>query len=72
MKNGTVLYHYSLLKIQEMEKMLYSCLDLQPKHLEEIALACALPVGECLDLLTELELRGYVTAEGGQYYGIKL
>lgn len=58
--------------LAKKEKMLYSCLDLQPKHLEEIALACALPVGECLDLLTELELRGYVTAEGGQYYGIKL
>ncbi|HJC48260.1 MAG TPA: DNA-processing protein DprA [Candidatus Lachnoclostridium pullistercoris] len=58
--------------LAKKEKMVYSCLDLQPKFLDEIAGRCGLPVGECMGILLELEWKGYVVRTANQYYGKKL
>ena len=54
------------------EKMVYSCLDLQPKNLEEIISLSGLSVSDCLSTLLELELKGCVVQTSHQYYGKKL
>lgn len=58
--------------LAKKEKMVYSCLDLQPKGLEEIVNDSGLSVSECIGVLLELELRGYVTETSHQYYGKRL
>ena len=55
--------------LAKKEKMVYSCLDLQPKFLDEIAGQSGLPVGECMGILLELEWKGYVVRTANQYYG---
>ncbi len=54
------------------EKMVYSCLDLQPKNLEEIISLSGLSVSDCMSVLLELELKGWVVQTSHQYYGKKL
>lgn len=53
-------------------KMLYSCLDLQPKHLEQLALESGCSVNECMSILLDLELRGFIIETANQYYMKKL
>lgn len=53
-------------------KMVYSCLDLQPKFIDRIAEESGLSLGECLTLLLELELGGYIVQTAGHYYAKKL
>lgn len=55
--------------LAKKEKMVYSCLDLSPKHLDEIASACGLETGECMGILLNLELAGYVIQTANHYYG---
>ena len=54
------------------EKMVYSCLDLKPKNLEEIIALSGLSVSDCMSALLELELKGWVVQTTHQYYGKKL
>jgi len=54
------------------EKMVYSCLDLQPKFIDRIVEESGLSLGECLTLLLELELGGYIVQTAGHYYAKKL
>lgn len=58
--------------LAKTEKMVYSCLDLQPKSLETVVAESGISVGECMKALYELENRGYVTQAFGQYYEKKL
>ncbi len=58
--------------LAKKEKMVYSCLDLQPKFLDEIAIQSGLEARECMMILLELELKGYVVRTGNQHYGKKL
>lgn len=58
--------------LAKKEKMVYSCLDLQPRGLEEIVNDSGLSVSECISVLLELELRGYVAETSHQYYGKRL
>lgn len=55
-------------RLAKNENMVYSCLDLQPRHLEEIVRVSGLPVSVCLDCLLELELSGLAAEAGNQYY----
>ena len=57
--------------LAKKEKMVYSCLDLQPKNLEEIVSRSGLSVGECMSALLELELNGSIVQTSHQYYGKK-
>ncbi len=50
------------------EKKVYSCLDLQPKFIEEIVKESGLPVHECMGILLDLELKGYIAQEANHYY----
>lgn len=54
------------------EKMVYSCLDSQPKHVESIIENSGLSSGECMAVLLELELGGFAVQEEHQYYRKKL
>ena len=58
--------------LAKKEKMVYSFIDLHPKHLEDIVSECGLPLSECMMILLDLELKGFVTSFGGNYYGRKL
>ena len=58
--------------LAKKEKMVYSCLDLQPKGLEEIVRTSGLSVNQCMNILLELELKGLVVQTSCQYYGKKL
>lgn len=55
--------------LPEKEQLVYGCLDYKAKHLEAITLACGLPVSECMSILLELELGGYVYRSANHYYG---
>lgn len=54
--------------LAKSEKMVYSCLDLNPKHLDEIVNASGLDISECMGILFRLELAGYVIQTTGNYY----
>lgn len=54
--------------LANFEKMVYSCLDSEPRHPEQIAMRTGLPIGRCIGALSELELGGYAMRVNGQYY----
>lgn len=58
--------------LAKKEKMVYSCLDFTPKHLDVIMKASGLGPGECMGVLLELELGGYVFRSANHYFGKKL
>lgn len=72
--------HGKMLRIQEKnqkglakkEKKVYICLDLQPKFIEEIVKESGLPMHECVGILLDLELEGYIVQEANHYYRKKL
>lgn len=54
--------------LAKREKMLYSVLDLQPKHLEDIAEESGLSLSESMMILLDLEIKGFAAGSGGNYY----
>lgn len=54
------------------EKMVYSCLDSEPKFLEQIMKESGLSVGRCMSALLELEMRGLIVQISNHYYGRRL
>ncbi len=66
------LYEKSEKGLAKKEKMVYSCLDLQAKHLEDIVSQSGLSLSDCMMILLDLELKGYAERMGGNYYGRKL
>lgn len=74
LQNGKILRVHEKNKngLAKKEKMVYSCLDLQPKNLEEIVSLSGLSVSECMGALLELELNGLILQTSHQYYGKKL
>lgn len=50
------------------EKMVYSCLRLEPKFIDEILCQLDLPVWESIQILTELEVKGIVKQSPHQFY----
>ena len=54
--------------LAKKEKMVYSCLDLQPKFLEQIVKECGLTPGECVSILLGLEMGGFAMQTAGNYY----
>ena len=51
-----------------MKKMVYSCLDSEPRHLEQIMVQTGLSAGRCMSALLELELEGFAVRTSGQNY----
>jgi len=66
------IYEKSLDRLAKREKMVYSCLDFKPKHLDEIAEACRFNISACLEILLTLEIGGYVIQTASHYYEKKL
>lgn len=64
-----ILHEKSVNSLAKKEKMVYSCLDFKPKHLDDIITRCGLEIGECMGILLELELGGYVFRSANHYYG---
>ena len=51
-----------------LKKMVYSCLDSEPRHLEQIMVQTGLSAGRCMSALLELELEGFAVRTSGQNY----
>lgn len=58
--------------LAKKEKMVYSCLDLRPKFIDEIVIESGLSIGECITTLLELELGEYIVQTASHYYARKL
>lgn len=54
--------------LASLEKTVYSCLDLCPKHLEEIVGEAELPIPQVMEILLTLELKGLVSRVGANEY----
>ena len=50
------------------EKIVYSCLDFTPKHLEYIIEKTGLTYSEVISIILELEMRGFIKQISGNYY----
>lgn len=58
----------SKIRLARQEEMVYSCLDLQPKNIEEIVQEVSLDTGKIAESLLKLELDGLVTEPVKNYY----
>lgn len=67
-KNRMILYENSQKGLAKTEKMVYSCLDSEPRHLEQVAEVTGLSISSCMSALLELELGGFAVRTTGQYY----
>lgn len=56
------------IKLESTEKLVYSCLDLSPKCLQQILEETHLSAAETIGILTELVLAGYVEEVSKNYY----
>lgn len=65
------IYEKNLKSLAKNEKLLYSCLDLKPKFLEDIIEETGIPHAEVMNILLNLELKGFITQISGNYYGIR-
>lgn len=66
-KKGDFL-HKSKIWLASHEEMVYSCLDLQPKNIEEIFQEVPLKSGEIMEILLKLELEGLIIEPVKNYY----
>lgn len=55
--------------LAKREKIVYSSIDFKPKHLDQIVAESGLSITECMGILMELELGGYIFRTGNHYYG---
>ena len=56
------------IRLARKEEMVYSCLDLQPKNIEEIFQEVPLKSGEIMEILLKLELEGLIIEPVKNYY----
>lgn len=54
--------------LESAEKLVYSCLGLYPKNVDQIVRETKLPVRKVLELLVSLELQGYIQEISKNYY----
>ncbi len=54
----------------DQEKKIFSCLTIDPKHIEELALLSGLPINHLMEQLITLELKGLVRQTMKNYYCI--
>lgn len=58
--------------LAKTEKMVYSCLDSHPRHVDEMVHATGLSAGACMAALLNLEMNGWIVQPMNQYYMRKL
>lgn len=56
------------IKLESMEKLVYTCTDLYAKNLEEIASRVPCTISELLHILVSLELKGLIREVSRNYY----
>lgn len=56
------------IKLANKEKIVYSCLDLSPKYLEDIVNETNIDYSEIISIILDLELRGMIKQVSGNYY----
>ncbi|MGO5051193.1 DNA-processing protein DprA [Lachnospiraceae bacterium LCP25S3_G4] len=56
------------IKLESAENMVYSCLDLHPRNLNEIMQVVKLPITEILSILISLELQGLIEEISKNHY----
>ena len=54
--------------LESEENIVYSCLDFEPKNLNQLCRMTGLSVQKMLDILVDLELRGYIGEVSKNYY----
>lgn len=54
--------------LESAENIVYSCLDFEPKNLSQISGATGLEVQALMNMLVDLELRGYIREVSKNYY----
>ncbi len=54
--------------LETKEKLLYSCVDLHPRSLQQIASEVKLPIQEVMAVLTVLEMKGFIEEPMKNYY----
>lgn len=54
--------------LERQEKIVYACLDLEPKHIEQLIWITKLPQDELLVLLMRLEMMGYIRQPIKNYF----
>lgn len=54
--------------LESLEKLVYSCLDLQAKNIQAIYEETNIPIGELMSTLTSLDLKGYVSEVSKNHY----
>lgn len=55
-------------RLAKKEKIVYSCLDLTEKNMEQIIKETGLSASECMNVLLDLELQGLINRTSGHYY----
>lgn len=63
---------FSEKSLAKKEKVLYSCLDFRPRHMEELLKLSGMGLTECMESLMALELKGLAYKTGNQYYCRKM
>lgn len=59
------------LSLETKEKIVYACLSLQPKHMEQISMETEIPLMELYSLLFEMEQKRYISQPIKNYYMIQ-
>lgn len=59
------------ISLAQAEKVLYSCLNLEAKHLEQIAQEAGVDLHDAINTLMSLEQKGFIRQTAGNYYSIK-
>jgi len=54
--------------LERQEKIVYACLDLEPRHIEQIVLSTGMLQEDVLPVLMRLEMKGYVRQPVKNYY----
>ncbi len=67
-----IIHEKNINGLAKMEKIVYDSLDFKPRHLDKIISESGLSLAECMGVLMELELGGYVFRSGNHYYGKRL
>ena len=80
-KDGNVVYANTIEEVSDAqqkitlapnEKMVYSCLQIEPKYLDDIIMEARIAPQDVCMLLNQLIMKNLIVESGRNYYAIKL
>lgn len=71
-KDFNYLERVNQMSLAPQEKMVYSCLRIEPKYIEEILMEMKIPPQELINIIYHLILKGLIEEPVPNYYAIKL